>query len=205
MSLRLAVGSFFKFPEPFKFQETIQVVGALFILNSTPTSMDAGQERALKRHRGDEKTDKIREHHPSLFFEDGNVVLATESWLFCVHKSILKSYSPVFESLFDLPQPSDSHSDTYLEMPMVFMSGDTDEDVIILLRTIYERKYVLFHTAQNPFPLTLLQVLRCIQKDRHKCYLRTSSDKHEVRNWHSSIRRHAAIKNVLPILPCQLR
>lgn len=99
-----------------------------------------------------------RDEH--LWFPDGNVVLATDSLLFCVHKGILALQSTVFKDMFDLPvdalddamevrtQETVSGSgvvrqEMYEGRPLVYLAGDGGEDVAHLLRAIYERGCVV--------------------------------------------------------------
>lgn len=97
----------------------------------------------LKRHRTDDLDDahsptQERTPHPDLWYEDGSVVLATNSKLFRVHKSVLSKTSGVFADLFSVPQPVDS-TETYEGLPLVHLAGDHDEDVAHFLKCIYER------------------------------------------------------------------
>ena len=40
-------------------------------------------------------------NHPTLYIDDGNVILTTGRTLFCVHWSLLSKHSPVFRELFE--------------------------------------------------------------------------------------------------------
>ncbi len=84
--------------------------------------------------------------HDLLWFLDGNVVLATDSLLFRVHKSFLSLHSSVFKDMFDLPfvAPGDVEDQNTAEvayegLPLVALAGDKGEDVAHLLRAAYER------------------------------------------------------------------
>ncbi len=105
--------------------------------------------------------------HESLWFPDGNVVLATDSFLFKVHKSFLSSYSSVFRDMFELPNvdgsiagQSESGAGIVSEMleglPLVILAGDKGEDVVHLLRAIYERRCVLSHSCRRQYFLSNL-------------------------------------------------
>lgn len=91
---------------------------------------DIGLSRSTqhKRHESHEaQKAKVKEETP--FF------LATGGWYLIAHKSILKPHFPiVFEDTFLLDL-----AETYDNMPMIQLP-DNDEDVPIVLRTIYERK-----------------------------------------------------------------
>lgn len=106
-------------------------------------------------------------HDEHLWFPDGSIVLATESRLFCVHKGVLALQSTVFKDLFDIPVPSDSEIvedeemdrdaallkskmeagveklEMYEGKSLVVLAGDRGEDVVHLLRAIYERECVI--------------------------------------------------------------
>lgn len=73
----------------------------------------------------------------SLWFDDGNVVLATETLLFCVHRGVLARQSTFFASLFSLPQPN-AAGDTYEGIPMVMLHGDDGDGMKHLLHCLYD-------------------------------------------------------------------
>ncbi len=113
----------------------------------------------------EERTARINspsERHNVLWFPDGNVVLATDSLLFRVHKSFLSLHSSVFKDMFDLPHVSAGDSggsdgvqdmrnttamarDEYEGLPLVSLVGDKGEEVAHLLRAVYDRGCVLLH------------------------------------------------------------
>ena len=86
----------------------------------------------------------------SLWFPDGNVVLATDAYLFKVHKSMLSSQSSVFRDMFDLPLvdgPDESEvggmvPETYDGLPLVKLADEKGEELMYLLRAVYERQCV---------------------------------------------------------------
>lgn len=97
-------------------------------------------------HEYEPKTPKP---HEFLWFPDGNIVLATDTHLFKVHKSVLSLHSSVFKDMFDLPGAYGSTAgrssagvvpDLYEKLPVVTLAGDDGEDVAHLLRTVYERR-----------------------------------------------------------------
>lgn len=82
--------------------------------------------------------------HEILWLTDGNVILATETRLYRVHKSILALQSSFFKGLFDLPTPMESNDPGgYMDgLQVVRMVGDKDEEVEILVKTIFDPGYV---------------------------------------------------------------
>lgn len=87
------------------------------------------------------------QHHTTLYFEDGNVVLSAVDkrdtrCYFRVHRSILCRYSPVFQEMFMLPPlteegPEKKIAELYdgvLEVQM----ADSAEDVDSFLSVLYD-------------------------------------------------------------------
>ena len=105
-----------------------------------------------------EDTNSPPEPCEHLWFPDGNVVLATDTLLFKVHKGVLALQSSVFKDMFEL---SGAHGPDYAEgqsgdgitsgvyegLPLVTLVGDEGEDVVHLLRATYERQCVCFPHA----------------------------------------------------------
>jgi len=90
--------------------------------------------------------------HDVLWLFDGNVVLATNTWLFKVHKGVLALQSSVFKDMFELAMADGAQgrqgdagmeeaSELYEGLPLVKLVGDKGEDVVHLLRAAYERQY----------------------------------------------------------------
>ncbi len=76
--------------------------------------------------------------HEVLWLPDGNVILATESFLFKVHKSILSMQSSVFKDMLDPPTVDGSEighngawmmPEQYEGLPLVTLVGDKGQDV----------------------------------------------------------------------------
>ncbi len=96
------------------------------------------------------------QRHGELWFDDGTIVLATNVHLFRLHKGILSKYSSFFRDFFrDLTEESDgddrsedsdgggSSNRDGLEwdsVPVFRFIGDKDEDVVMLLNALYDRK-----------------------------------------------------------------
>ncbi|KLO10998.1 hypothetical protein SCHPADRAFT_877470 [Schizopora paradoxa] len=99
--------------------------------------------------------------HDILWFQDGNVILKTESFLFRVHKGVLSSLSSVFRDMFEvasveLGENEDSWQvemmqDPNEELPLVSLVPDRGEDVAHLLRAVYERRYYMSSKDNQPF------------------------------------------------------
>lgn len=90
--------------------------------------------------------------HDFLWFSDGSVVLATDLYLFKVHKSLLSLHSSVFKDMFEPPNMDDSVAggigarpaqEMYQGLPLVILVGDKGEDVAHLLRAVFEPRCVL--------------------------------------------------------------
>ncbi|KAJ7246359.1 hypothetical protein C8J57DRAFT_1476044 [Mycena rebaudengoi] len=89
------------------------------------------------------RTDDIEASEPPLirsteyWFDDGNIILQVEGTQFRIHKSLLALHSSVFRDMFRIPLPPD---EPILEGCMIVaLSGDTVQDWICLLNTIYPK------------------------------------------------------------------
>ena len=91
---------------------------------------------------------KTRQRHETYWFADGNVVLATDSTLYRVHKGVLSLQSAFFKDIFELTELHGSSGEVGREangeeevmvdgLPVVKMAGDSDEDVEYLIQSIY--------------------------------------------------------------------
>ena len=87
-------------------------------------------------------TEAPPERHPTLYFSDGDVVLAASadgpppgSQLFRVHKFLLKHHSPTFANMF-LDADAET-GESYDGVPMVQLQGDKAEDIALLLNYLY--------------------------------------------------------------------
>ncbi|TDL16693.1 hypothetical protein BD410DRAFT_776904 [Rickenella mellea] len=80
-----------------------------------------------------------RKQHPTLWFDDGNIVLTTNISRFRVHRGLLSMNSPVFADMLSMPQP-DRIEDGYEGLPVVEIS-DNDADFTHLLRFFYDHRY----------------------------------------------------------------
>ena len=77
--------------------------------------------------------------HDTLWFDDGNIVLASDVHLYRVYKGILAKHSKVLNDIFEIPT-GDGNTESWEGVPMVRMVGDKDEEVSVLLRALFERK-----------------------------------------------------------------
>lgn len=92
--------------------------------------------------------------HDELWYEDGNIQLATDAHLYRVHKSVLAKQSTVFKDMFEFSEMSPDDEDTgnsatslseqWDGVPVVRMVGDSDEDVHYFVKALYNREYVFF-------------------------------------------------------------
>ncbi len=93
-------------------------------------------------------------HHPTLWYEDGNVLLTTDAYIYRVHKGVLQQQSSLFRTTLLVHGGAAGRSprvvaavgaivEEWDELTVVQLS-DPDEDVCHLLMTLYNRRYVLF-------------------------------------------------------------
>lgn len=104
--------------------------------------------------------------HDILWFPDGNVVLATDAYIFKVFKGILSMHSSVFRDMFELQTVNDSTAgrggdggiapELYegLILPLVTLVGDKGEDIAHLLRSIFDRECVFLPSFSELQSLT---------------------------------------------------
>ncbi len=80
-----------------------------------------------------------RKRHPSLWHEDGTIILATPQMLFRVYRGILSRNSPVFRDMFSLPQPSTSSDagEDIIDGVRVVQIHDRDEDLEPFLSALH--------------------------------------------------------------------
>ncbi|CAL1694553.1 unnamed protein product [Somion occarium] len=87
------------------------------------------------------------QHHPSLYFEDGNIVFSALTkndevrHYFRVHKAILARYSPVFNDMFAIPPLREGETDEAKESydgVVHVQTPDTAEDVASFLGVLYD-------------------------------------------------------------------
>ncbi|KAF7365475.1 BTB domain-containing protein [Mycena venus] len=93
------------------------------------------------------------------WFDDGNIILQTESTQFRLTKSMLSMHSSVFRDTFMMPLPLDEP--TIENCPVVILSGDTAQDWNHLLEVMYPKECFL---KENPSVDLLAGVLRLSKK-----------------------------------------
>ncbi|KLO06811.1 hypothetical protein SCHPADRAFT_860929 [Schizopora paradoxa] len=115
--------------------------------------------------------------HSTLWYEDGNIVLAADVYLYRVHKSILSKHSTVLKDMFQLcsegeGEPKDSaesasDAEQYEGVPIVRMVNDSDDDVYYFLATLYEHNFFRTHMYTKLSFLKSLAYM-CTKYDAHK-------------------------------------
>ncbi|KLO16679.1 hypothetical protein SCHPADRAFT_847866 [Schizopora paradoxa] len=113
--------------------------------------------------------DKTPKPHDILWFSDGSVVLAADEYLFKVHKGVLSLHSPVFKDMFELPDIMDGSveggigtgedQEMYEGLPLVTLAGDKGEDVVHLLRRVYDSRYHNRESRNTPLKTVLALLL----------------------------------------------
>lgn len=82
---------------------------------------------------------KVFTNHPTLYFEDGNVILKCGWTLFCVHRSLLSKHSEVFRGLFTPAQAGAEVKPQEFFRGCLFIAlDDNSNDMESLLDTIYD-------------------------------------------------------------------
>ncbi|KLO07732.1 hypothetical protein SCHPADRAFT_909207 [Schizopora paradoxa] len=114
-----------------------------------------------------EDLSKLKQHE-KLWFEDGNIVLATDVHLYSVHRGVLAKHSTVFKDMLDLPNVGNTlrpevgsiaNGDSWEGKPLVRMVGDSDEDVYHILTALYELRFYSEHQPTTlPIILSLLRM-----------------------------------------------
>lgn len=88
--------------------------------------------------------------HKTLWYSDGNIILASDRHLFRIYKGQLAQQSSVFSDMLSLPQVSPAvestdaqgitDKDHWKGIPIVRMAGDSDMDVTNLLMALLHRR-----------------------------------------------------------------
>jgi len=104
-------------------------------------SQDATQS-SRKRPRSDDPDDNTDEsakvEHPSLYYDDGNVILSCENMVFRVHRSVLSKNSPVFREMLETrTKGEEDRKPDVLSGCLRIALDHTKEDVETLLKIVY--------------------------------------------------------------------
>ncbi|KLO06255.1 hypothetical protein SCHPADRAFT_1002445 [Schizopora paradoxa] len=126
----------------------------------TPTDDD---DPPVVEELQEEKPKPKPQPHETLWHDDGNIVLATDAYLYRVHKSVLAKNSAVFRNMFMLPGDGTEGGAAGLGdglwdgVPMVKMAGDDDVDVYNFLMALYDRKhYQMYETTTLQILISLI-------------------------------------------------
>ncbi|TCD70994.1 hypothetical protein EIP91_000492 [Steccherinum ochraceum] len=84
---------------------------------------------------GDEAEVVITRRCETLWFEDGNIILVADGIGFKLYKGILTRHSPLFNSMFTLPQPNDSPT---VDGCMVVIVHDPPDELEEFLLALYD-------------------------------------------------------------------
>ncbi|KAJ7508132.1 hypothetical protein B0H11DRAFT_1902445 [Mycena galericulata] len=129
--------------------------------------------RAPKRMRTDSPTTSpaaVRDH--KFYHKSGDCILRAGNTLFKVHKFMMARDSPIFASLFSLPQGGLAVEGLSDDLP-VCLEGDTADDIQSLLKYIYAPA----HDAQIPdIPVTELDNILAVAR---------LADKYDMKRWQS--------------------
>ncbi|KLO06114.1 hypothetical protein SCHPADRAFT_946356 [Schizopora paradoxa] len=118
-------------------------------------NVETEEDRRGKRRREDQDEPQ---RHEVLWFTDGNVVLATDKYLFKVFKGILSMLSAVFRDMFELGESSGGESvvqEMYEGVPLVTLVDDQGEDVAHLLRALYDHRYYNCYNDKTPLNVVI--------------------------------------------------
>ncbi|KAJ7112488.1 hypothetical protein C8R44DRAFT_711013 [Mycena epipterygia] len=97
-----------------------------------------------------------------LWFSNDTLVLRAEDSIFCVSQSILAARSPVFQSMFEFPQPI-SDGDEIMDGSPVVHLHDSAAEVEPFLRAIFDSSYFMPPPAAMNFH-AILGILRLSHK-----------------------------------------
>lgn len=74
-----------------------------------------------------------------LWFKDGTLVLLTETSLFCVYGGLLATSSPVFQDMFEFPQPD--NAEAIDDCPVVRLEDDA-QNLTYFLKALFDYECV---------------------------------------------------------------
>ncbi|KLO06117.1 hypothetical protein SCHPADRAFT_883109 [Schizopora paradoxa] len=120
-------------------------------------------QRSHKRRKGSDPGIVAPQQHEILWFPDGNIVLSTDVYLFKLYKGLLSMKSSVFRDMFDLVDAGAGRDDDdmvqemYDGVPLVTLVGDRGEDVVHLMRAVFEHDF--YHRDDKNTPLDVVTAL----------------------------------------------
>ncbi|TFY76497.1 hypothetical protein EWM64_g7515, partial [Hericium alpestre] len=125
-------------------------------------------------------------NHPSLYFDDGNVILQCAKTLFCVHRTLLAKHSPRFAEILNPARGANT-----LRGCRHLVLDDDADDMEALLKTIYDGLRVDFPqlTIEN-FPI-VAGILRLSTKYRLE-RLRADMIARLKQEWPYALEQHIA-------------
>ena len=104
------------------------------VMPSSSRSSSERPDRKRLRLEPDDDEIKVLEKHPTLYFDDGNIILSCGSTLFCVHRTLLAKHSPVFREMF---VPKDDVKLDVIRGCKLFPMDDSREEMEALLDVMY--------------------------------------------------------------------
>ncbi|KII91784.1 hypothetical protein PLICRDRAFT_173585 [Plicaturopsis crispa FD-325 SS-3] len=169
---------------------------------------NATRERKRARTSSPDAKDMFR-NHPTLYFEDGNVILKCSNTLFCVHRTLLAKHSRVFARKFAAAESRQSFRGClFLELQ------DGKDEMASLINTIYDGFYINLALTVETFPAlagllrmsTKYQVLRPRDAilDRLRAEWPASLPAHDARKTAASAARLANTSGALIFHPADV-
>jgi len=95
-----------------------------------------------------DKLGKVFTDHPTLYFEDGNVILKCRWTLFCVHRTLLSKHSEVLQRIFTPAGPEAKPQEFFRGCLLIALDDEAD-DIECLLNTIYDGLHIDFPTLNT--------------------------------------------------------
>ncbi|TFK52477.1 hypothetical protein OE88DRAFT_1627806 [Heliocybe sulcata] len=137
------------------------------------------------------------------WFDDGNIVLLTDpdGIAFKVHRGVLSRHSEIFQSMFQIPQPSDLPLMETLDGCQVVRMYDLPVELSNLIKTLYDGVSFQYRNADDFFYLA--GILRLSSK-YFISHLRLQAIRHLTTVWSYTLRGHdEMVDNALslPALP----
>lgn len=96
-----------------------------------------------------------RERHETLWFEDGNVILATPKIRFRVYRAFLSRHSTVFRDMFSMPQSATASDQGTMDGVPIVELHDDPEELGHFLSALHDRLYAMSSIFTLSHVLTL--------------------------------------------------